>query len=63
MPHVDLNYAWWGYRHTNGTVQAKRFRTQLDIKEAHESWFCAKVVEPFNAKSREEALAYIEAHT
>lgn len=47
---------WWGYRHTNGNLQAKRYFEPLDIQEAQDSPFCERVSEPFEANSREEAL-------
>lgn len=54
---------WWGYRHTSGTLQAKRYFEHLDIQEAEESPFCAKVIGPFEADTREEALAIVEKNT
>ena len=51
---------WWGYKHTNGTYQAKRYFIPLDVQEAHESPFCDIVCGPFEAASREEALAIVE---
>lgn len=50
---------WWGYLHVNGTVHPKRLYSSLDIKEAEESPFVRKVVPPFLATSREDALAYL----
>lgn len=46
---------WWGYRHTSGTIQLKRFFSDRDLDEAYESPFCKTVVDPFPAASREEA--------
>lgn len=54
---------WWGYRHTSGTLQAKRYFEPLDIQEAEESPFCAKVVGPFETDTREDALAIVEQRT
>jgi hypothetical protein len=57
---ADLNledkFEWWGYLHTTGTIQAKRYFGPLDINEAKESPFCVKVVGPFMAKGRMDAL-------
>jgi hypothetical protein len=53
---------WWGYIHTNGSVQAKRYFDPLDIQEARESPFVAQVVLPFDAESREDALDYVAEH-
>ena len=50
---------WWGYRHINGTIHAKRFFSQEDLSEAVESPFVADIVAPFVAKSRDEALTTI----
>ena len=51
---------WWGYRHTNGNLQAKRYFDQEDIREAEESPFCAEVSGPFEATDREDALKQLE---
>ena len=50
---------WWGYLHTSGTIQVKRYFSELDIKEAIESDFCQKVFYPFEADNRENALKHI----
>ena len=55
---------WWGYRHTSGTVQAKRFFSdRASIEDAYESDFVAQVVEPFEADSRDEALRIVAERT
>lgn len=54
---------WWGYKHTNGSYQAKRYFDPRDISEAHKSPFCDKVVGPFEAVSREDALQKVEEQT
>lgn len=51
---------WWGYLHTSGTLQAKRYFDELDIREAHESPFCKQVVGPFEASGRDEALLIVK---
>ncbi len=56
------NLQWWGYRHTSGTLQAKRYLSEMDIEEAHESPFVKTVYGPFNAAGRDEALAILEQH-
>lgn len=43
---------WWGYRHTSGTIHIKRFFGQLDIAEAKDSPFVAKVEGPIVAENR-----------
>lgn len=50
---------WWGYRHTSGTIHAKRFFSNDDISDARESPFVAQIVPPFPANSREEAIEFI----
>lgn len=50
---------WWGYLHTNGTIQAKRYFGPKDIQEARESPFCERVQGPFKAKDRNDALAIL----
>ncbi|MDR2207129.1 MAG: hypothetical protein LBE36_13355 [Flavobacteriaceae bacterium] len=54
---------WWGYKHTSGTYQAKRYWDKRDIQEAHESPFCAVVTEPFEASNRDEALEIVKKLT
>lgn len=54
---------WWGYKHTSGTYQAKRYFEPLDIQEAEESLFCEEVVGPFEASNREEALKKVQELT
>ncbi len=47
---------WWGYLHTNGTLQAKRYFGGLDIEEATESPFVERAIGPFEANDREDAI-------
>lgn len=51
---------WWGYRHVNGTLQVKRYFDQEDILDARDSPFVARVVGPFEASSREDAIEKAE---
>lgn len=56
---------WWGYLHTNGTIQVKRsfghpLLAQQDIDEALKSPFCKKVFAPFEALTREHAIKQVE---
>ena len=59
----DTKNLWWGYRHTSGTLQAKRYFDKRDLEEARESGFVDIIVPPFEATNREEALKYIEEQT
>lgn len=54
------NPFWWGYVHQNGTIQVKPFYDEASIKDAEQSPFVFKVVHPFVAETREEALQYIK---
>jgi hypothetical protein len=54
---------WWGYLHTSGSLQAKRYFDELDIEEANQSPFCQIVVGPFEASDREEALTIVKEKT
>jgi len=47
---------WWGYRHTNGSLQAKRFFGFQDICEAEDSPFVDRTAGPFEAKDRQDAI-------
>jgi hypothetical protein len=52
---------WWGYLHSAGTVQVKRwFGDRKDYTEDCEgNDFVVRIVRPFEAASREEALVHI----
>jgi len=56
-------FQWWGYRHTNGNLQAKRYFDKRDLDDADESPFVAKRTQVFMASSREEALQIIDELT
>ncbi len=60
---MSEDFLWWGYRHTSGTLQAKRYFDPRDIEEAHESPFCACVVGPFKATGRDDALRIVKERT
>ena len=51
---------WWGYIHTSGSIQVKRYFGPLDIQEAEESEFCKEVYGPFDATDRQDAIKVIE---
>jgi hypothetical protein len=50
---------WWGYLHTNGSIQAKRYFDKRDLSEAHESPFVERVSGVVEAADRNEALRLI----
>ena len=52
---------WWGYLHQNGTIQVKRwFGDHRDYTEdCAGNEFVVRVVPPFEAAMREEALCII----
>jgi len=52
---------WWGYLHENGTIQCKRwFGDHMDYQEdCDDNPFVQRVIRPFEAESREEALRYL----
>jgi len=50
---------WWGYLHTNGQIQAKRYFSQDDISEADESPFCKESYGPFECDDREDAISIL----
>lgn len=56
----DPRNLWWGYLHTSGTIQAKRYFGKQDIDEAFESLFCDIVYGPFPADNREEAIHHLQ---
>lgn len=53
---------WWGYLHTEGTVQAKRYFDKRDLEEAGESPFVETYHGPFEAADRNEALKILNEH-
>jgi hypothetical protein len=59
----EENLLWWGYKHSSGTYQAKRYSGPLDTDEARDSPFCEQVVGPFPAKDRDEALQLVKEKT
>ena len=62
-PDEQPKFKWWGYKHTSGTLQAKRYFDRRDTDEAQESPFVEQIVYPFLAANREEALEYIKQQT
>lgn len=60
---MDLNDIWWwGYLHSNGTIQVKRwFGDHKDYTDdCDDNDFVVRVVRPFVAKSREEAAGIVQ---
>lgn len=55
---------WWGYVHSNYTVQLKRwFGDHKDyIEDCENNPFVLKVVPPFTAQTREEAQDYMAGY-
>lgn len=53
---------WWGYLHQNGTIQVKRwFGDHKDYTEDCDgNDFVQRVVTPFAAPTREDAVTHIE---
>jgi len=51
---------WWGYLHTEGTLQVKRYFDSRDLEEAKESDFVVAVHGPWPAKNREEAITKLK---
>lgn len=60
---METKFEWWGYRHTNGNIQAKRYFDRRDLEDADESPFVVKRTEVFLASGREEALKIVEEET
>lgn len=56
-----MNNMWFGYLHSNGTIQVKRWfgdhKDYTDDCEGND--FVVKVVKPFQADTREKALEII----
>lgn len=54
---------WWGYKHVNDILQAKRYYGPDDLAEAKQSEFVVKVVGPFPAQDRKEAIQIVARMT
>lgn len=52
---------WWGYLHTSGTIQVKRYFDERDIAEAEGSPFVKQLFHPFIAANRDEAEKHIKS--
>jgi len=48
---------WWAYRHTNGTIQVKRYFDDDYRQDCAESPYVKNYTTPFGARSREEAVS------
>lgn len=48
---------WWAYIHSNGSLQVKRFFSEIDLEEAEQSPFVKRVIQPFEAKNRDDAYS------
>lgn len=46
---------WWGYIHTNGSLQVKRYFDKRDLSEAEESPFVDTIYQPFEADGYDHA--------
>lgn len=51
---------WWGYLHTNKSIQVKPFYSDMDISEAQQSPFVLQVFGPFFADDRNDAIEQIK---
>ena len=51
---------WWGYIHSNGSLQVKRYFGPKDLSEARESPFVERVYGPWKVNGREEALEMLK---
>lgn len=58
---MNTQNQWWGYLHSNGTIQAKRwFGDKKDYTDdCVGNEFVVSVVPPFRADTREEAIAIL----
>ena len=59
---MDRRLMWWGYLHSNGIIQVKRwFGDHKDYTEDCDgNPFVLQVVQPFEAASRDEALKILK---
>ena len=59
LEHSEKSLLWWGYMHSNGGVQVKRYFGPMDITEARQSPFVHQIVGPFKAFGRADAETYV----
>jgi len=52
---------WWGYIHTNGSIQVKRYFEPLDLQEARESPFVQSAYGPWECEGRDDAINKIKS--
>jgi hypothetical protein len=56
------NNMWWGYLHSNGTIQVKRwFGDHKDYTDdCYNNDFVSLILSPFKANTRKDAVKHIE---
>ena len=54
-----MNIKWWGYLHTNGSIQVKRYFDNEDFDDADSSTFVERRTSYFEAASRDEAILIV----
>ena len=59
LEHSEKSLLWWGYMHSNGSIQVKRYFGTQDITEARQSPFVHQIVGPFKAFGRADAETYV----
>jgi hypothetical protein len=57
---MNTEQLWWGYFHTNGHTQVKRYFDRRDLEDARESPFVKDYFGPFEAKDRNDVLCIME---
>lgn len=62
MSGEKVTIKFWGYKHTSGTIHTKRFFDQMDISEAQESPFVARIMMPFEASGIDEAQEKVKQY-
>jgi len=62
MTDFGIKNMWWGYLHSNGTIQLKRwFGDHADYTtDCMGNPFVIEVVTPFESETREDALKLLE---
>lgn len=52
---------WWGYLHTNGHIQVKRYFDARCFEDADESPFVVKRTNVFKASDRDDAIEIVKS--
>ena len=59
---ISSNITWYAYKHVNGHVHVKRYGDDGDLEECRSSSFVKRILPPYGAINREEAMRIAREH-